>query len=137
MRSIFSRHGGSMAEPGAVAWQFERKGSIEVPRDVDEDVLMELATDAGAEDLATDEDGFTVTTAPGDLVAVRSALEAKGVTVSSAELTMVPTSTIEVADEGEAKRVLRLLEAIDDHDDVQGVHANVEIPEAVLAAYDG
>jgi YebC/PmpR family DNA-binding regulatory protein len=137
MRSIFSRNGGSMAEPGAVAWQFERKGSIEVDRDVDEDTLMELATDAGAEDLEADPDGFSVTTAPGDLATVREALEAKGVTVKSAELTMVPTTTIEVGDESEAKRVLRLMDAIDDHDDVQNVHANFDIPEAVLAGYDG
>jgi YebC/PmpR family DNA-binding regulatory protein len=137
MRSIFSRNGGSMAEPGAVAWQFERKGSIEVGRDVDEDTLMELATDAGAEDLEADPDGFSVTTAPGDLATVRGALEAKGVTVKNAELTMVPTTTIEVGDESEAKRVLRLMDAIDDHDDVQNVHANFDIPEAVLAAYDG
>jgi YebC/PmpR family DNA-binding regulatory protein len=137
MRSIFSRNGGSMAEPGAVAWQFERKGSIEVARDVDEDTLMELATDAGAEDLEADPDGFNVTTAPADLATVREALEAKGVTVKSAELTMVPTSTIEVLDEAEAKRVLRLMDAIDDHDDVQNVHSNFDIPEAVLAAYDG
>jgi YebC/PmpR family DNA-binding regulatory protein len=137
MRSIFSRNGGSMAEPGAVAWQFERKGSIEVPRDVDEDTLMELATDAGAEDLESDADGFSVTTAPGDLNAVRAALEAKGVTVRNAELTMLPTTTVEVAEESEAKKVLRLMDAIDDHDDVQNVHANFDIPEAVLAAYEG
>jgi YebC/PmpR family DNA-binding regulatory protein len=137
MRSIFSRNGGSMAEPGAVAWQFERKGSIEVGRDVDEDTLMELATDAGAEDLESDPDGFSVTTAPGDLATIREALEAKGVTVKNAELTMVPTTTIEVGDESEAKRVLRLMDAIDDHDDVQNVHANFDIPEAVLAAYEG
>ena len=137
MRSIFSRNGGSMAEPGAVAWQFERKGSIEVGRDVDEDTLMELATDAGAEDLEADPDGFSVTTAPGDLATVRAALEAKGVTVKNAELTMVPTTTIEVGDESEAKKVLRLMDAIDDHDDVQNVHANFDIPEAVLAAYEG
>jgi YebC/PmpR family DNA-binding regulatory protein len=137
IRSIFSRNGGSMAEPGAVAWQFERKGSLEVARDVDEDTLMELATDAGAVDLESDPDGFSVTTAPSDLAAVREALEAKGVTVKSAELTMLPTTTIEVAEEAEAKRVLRLMDAIDDHDDVQNVHANFDIPEAVLAAYEG
>jgi YebC/PmpR family DNA-binding regulatory protein len=137
MRSIFSRHGGSMAEPGAVAWQFERKGSIEVARDVDEDTLMELATDAGAEDLEPDADGFSVTTGPGDLAAVREALEDKGVPVRSAELTMVPTSSVMVSDEAEAKKVLRLLDAIDDHDDVQTVYSNFDIPEAVLAAYDG
>jgi YebC/PmpR family DNA-binding regulatory protein len=137
MRSLFSRNGGSMAEPGAVAWQFERKGAIEVGRDVDEDRLMELATDAGAEDLESDQDGFSITTAPGDLAAVREALEAQGVAVKNAELTMVPTATIAITDDGEAKKVLRLMDAIDDHDDVQNVHANFDIPEAVLASYDG
>jgi YebC/PmpR family DNA-binding regulatory protein len=137
MRSLFSKNGGSMAEPGAVAWQFERKGLIEVARDVDEDRLMELATDAGAEDMETDSDGFSITTAPGDLASVREALEAAGVTVKSAELTMLPTATVEIRDDGDAKRVLRLMDAIDDHDDVQSVHANFDIPESVLAAYDG
>jgi len=137
IRSIFTRNGGNMAEPGAVAWQFERKGEIEVGRDMDEDTLMEIASDAGAEDLNGDADGFTVTTAPGDLAAVREALEHKGIEVRAAELTMVPTSVVAVADEGEARRVLRLMDAIDDHDDVQAVHANFDIPEAVLVAYEG
>lgn len=126
-----------MAEPGAVAWQFERKGMIEVPRDMDEDRLMELATDAGAEDLETDADGFSITTAPGDLAAVRESLEANGVQVKNAELTMVPTATVEIRDDAEAKKVLRMMDAIDDHDDVQNVHSNFDIPESVLAAYDG
>jgi len=137
IRSIFTRNGGNMAEPGAVAWQFERKGEIEVGRDMDEDTLMEIAGDAGAEDLNGDADGFIVTTAPGDLAAVREALEHKGIEVRAAELTMVPTSVVAVADEGEARRVLRLMDAIDDHDDVQAVHANFDIPEAVLVAYEG
>ena len=137
IRSIFTRNGGNMAEPGAVAWQFERKGEIEVGRDMDEDTLMEIAVDAGAEDLNGDADGFTVTTAPGDLAAVREALEHKGIEVRASELTMVPTSVVAVADEGEARRVLRLMDAIDDHDDVQAVHANFDIPEAVLVAYEG
>jgi transcriptional/translational regulatory protein YebC/TACO1 len=98
---------------------------------------MELATDAGAEDMETDSDGFSITTAPGDLASVREALEAAGVTVKSAELTMLPTATVEIRDDGDAKRVLRLMDAIDDHDDVQSVHANFDIPESVLAAYDG
>jgi YebC/PmpR family DNA-binding regulatory protein len=137
MRSLFSRNGGSMAEPGAVAWQFERKGVIEVARTIDEERLMELASEAGAEDLETDDDGFSVTTAPGDLASVRESLEAQGVTVRSAELTMVPTSTIEITDDDDAKRVLRLMDAIDDHDDVQAVHSNFDVPESVLAAYEG
>jgi YebC/PmpR family DNA-binding regulatory protein len=137
IRSLFSRHGGSMAEPGAVAWQFERKGRLEVDRDVDEDRLMELATDAGAEDLASDADGFEVTTAPQDLAKVRDALESAGITVRSAELTMVPVSAIAIDDEGEARKVLRLMDAIDDLDDVQNVHANFDVPDAVLASYEG
>lgn len=137
IRSVFSRNGGSMAEPGAVAWQFERKGRIEVERDVDEDRLMELAIGAGAEDMETDPDGFAITTAPHDLAAVREALEAAGISVRSAELTMLPTTTIEIDDESEARKVLHLMDAIDDHDDVQNVHANFDVPDAVLAAYEG
>jgi YebC/PmpR family DNA-binding regulatory protein len=137
IRSLFSRNGGSMAEPGAVAWQFERKGRIEVDRAVDEDRLMEVATDAGAEDMETDPDGYAVLTAPQDLAAVREAIEAAGVAVRSAELTMVPTTTIEIDDESEARRILHLMDAIDDHDDVQNVHANFDVPESVLAAYGG
>jgi YebC/PmpR family DNA-binding regulatory protein len=137
IRSLFSRTGGSMAEPGAVAWQFERKGRIEVDRAADEDKLMELATDAGAEDMETDPDGYSITTSPQDLARVRDALEGAGFTVRSGELTMVPTSTIRIEDESEAKRILQLMDAIDDHDDVQNVHANFDMPEAVLAAYEG
>jgi YebC/PmpR family DNA-binding regulatory protein len=137
MRSLFSKNGGSMAEPGAVSWQFERKGAIEVARDVDEEKLMELVTDAGAEDLEADPDGFSITTAPTELMSVRESLEAAGVKVKNAELTMLPTTTVAVADESEAKKILRLMDAIDDHDDVQNVHANFDIPEAVLAAWEG
>jgi YebC/PmpR family DNA-binding regulatory protein len=137
IRSLFARSGGSMAEPGAVAWQFERKGRIEVDAGIDEDRLMELATDAGAEDLATEPEGFEVTTAPQDLGSVREALEGSGVKVRSAELTMVPTSSIEIDDETEARKVLRLMDSIDDLDDVQNVHANFDMPDEVLAAYEG
>jgi YebC/PmpR family DNA-binding regulatory protein len=137
IRSLFTRNGGSMAEPGAVAWQFERKGRIEVGTGTDEDSLMELATDAGAEDMAAEPDGFEVTTAPQDLGSVREALESAGVAVRSAELTMVPTSTIEIDDEVEGRKVLRLMDAIDDLDDVQNVYANFDMPDAVLAAYEG
>ncbi len=137
IRSLFSRTGGSMAEPGAVAWQFERKGRLEIDRDADEDKLMELATDAGAEDMETDPDGYSITTSPQDLAKVRDALEGAGFKVRSGELTMLPTSTIRIEDESEAKKILHLMDAIDDHDDVQNVHANFDMPESVLAAYDG
>jgi len=137
IRNIFSKNGGSMAEPGAVSWQFERKGIIAVPRTFGEDRVMEVATEAGAEDLADEGERWVVTTAPHDLMAVRSGLEDAGLEPGVSELTMVPTTTVEVVAESEAKRVLRLIEALDDHDDVQNVYANFDIPEAVLASYEG
>jgi transcriptional/translational regulatory protein YebC/TACO1 len=126
-----------MAEPGAVSWQFEREGVIELSRDLDEDQIMEVALEAGAENLRDEGERWVLTSAPSDLFAVKSALEAAGLTPLSAELTMEPTSTVEISDEVEAKKILRLLEAIDDHDDVQAVHANYDIPDKVLAGFDG
>ena len=137
VRNLFSRNGGSMAEPGAVSWQFERKGLVELPRDLSEDRIMEVAMEAGAEDLSDDGEHWVLTCAPHDLAALRAALETAGLGVDSAELSLVPTSTVPVTDEAEAKRILRLLEGIDDHDDVQAVHANYDIPDAVLAGFDG
>ncbi len=137
IRNLFNKNGGSMAEPGAVSWQFERKGLISLPRNLDEDQIMEAAMEAGAEDLTDEDDHWVVTCSPTDLAAVRAALEGAGLMPTSSDLSMVPTSTIEVKDEGEAKRVLRLIEALDDHDDVQNVYANFDIPDSVMAAYDG
>ncbi|MGH9018176.1 MAG: YebC/PmpR family DNA-binding transcriptional regulator [Acidimicrobiales bacterium] len=134
VRNIFTRNGGSMAEPGAVSWQFERKGVIELPRALDEDKVMELAMESGAEDLSDDGDRWVVTAAPSDLISVREGLEAAGMTIESAEPAMVPTTTVPVAEEGEARRILRLLEALDDHDDVQNVWSNFDMPDEVLAA---
>ncbi len=126
-----------MAEPGAVSWQFERKGVIAVPRSFDEERVLEVAMEAGAEDLADEGERWLVTSAPADLMAVHAALEEAGLEPGSSELTMVPTSTVEVPVESEAKRVLRLIEALDDHDDVQNVYANFDIPDEVMAAYEG
>jgi YebC/PmpR family DNA-binding regulatory protein len=137
IRNIFNKNGGNMAEPGAVSWQFERKGAIALDRSLDEDAIMEVAVEAGAEDLSDEGERWLVTCAPTDLAAVRTTLEEAGLAPGAGELTMVPTTTIEVADEGEAKRVLRLVEALDDHDDVQNVYANFDIPDAVMAAYEG
>ena len=134
VRNIFSRNGGSTAEPGAVSWQFARKGQIELPRRWEEDSIMEVALDAGAEDLSDEGEHWVLTTAAADLGAVRDALDAAGMTPDSAELAMVATTTVPVAEEGEAKRVLRLLEALDDLDDVQSVWSNFDIPDEILAA---
>ncbi|HXQ58600.1 MAG TPA: YebC/PmpR family DNA-binding transcriptional regulator [Acidimicrobiales bacterium] len=134
VRNVFSRSGGSMAEPGAVSWQFERKAVIELPRSLDEDKVMEVAMEAGAEDLSDDGDHWVVTAAPTDLSAVRQGLEAAGMTVDSAEPAMVPTTTVPVTEVGEARQVLRLLEALDDHDDVQNVWSNFDMPDDVMAA---
>ncbi len=137
VRNLFSKNGGSMAEPGAVSWQFERKGVIELARSLDEERVLEVAMEAGAEDLSDEGDRWLVTTAPGDLMAVRGALEEAGLPPTASELSMVPTSTVAVTADSESKRVLRLIEALEDHDDVQNVYANFDIPEAVMAAFDG
>jgi len=137
VRNLFSKNGGSMAEPGAVAWQFERKGILAFDRGLDEDLLLEASLEAGAENLGDEGDHWAVTCAPGDLLSVRDALAEQGFTATSAEPSLVPTSTVPVTDEGEAKKLLRLLESIDDHDDVQGVHANADIPDEILAAFEG
>jgi YebC/PmpR family DNA-binding regulatory protein len=137
IRNLFSRNGGAMAEPGSVSWQFERKGVIAVPRTYDEERILEVAMEVGAEDLTDEEERWMVTSAPSDLAAVRSALEEAGLEPGAAELTMVPTTTVEVTSEAEAKRVLRLIEALDDHDDVQNVYANFDIPDEIMAAYEG
>ena len=104
---------------------------------VDEDELMLAAAEGGAEDVELDGSSFQVTCAPEELAAVRAAVEAAGFTVDSAELTMIPSTTVEVGDEGTAKQVLRLMDALEENDDVQEVYANFDIPERVLEAVAG
>lgn len=137
LRNIFTRNGGSLSEPGAVSWQFDRKGVIELDRSLEEEAIMEAALEAGAEDVSDAGEHWQVVSAPGDLPAVRSALEAAGMAPASAGLVMAPSTSVEVTEPGEAQRVLRLLEAIDDHDDVQNVYANCDLPDEVLAARAG
>lgn len=134
MRSIFSKNGGSMAEPGAVAWQFERKGIITLDRSLDEDELMMVALEHGAEDLADEGDTWRLTCEPTDLNGLRDALESSGIEFENADLTMLPTSTVEITDASDAKAVLRLIDALDDNDDVQDVFANFDMPDEVLQA---
>jgi YebC/PmpR family DNA-binding regulatory protein len=134
IKNIFSRNGGSFAEPGAVSWQFERRGVVLVDRSADEDELTLAAADAGAEDVQDLGDAWQVTTPPTDLHAVRTAIEAAGFTVKSSDLTMIPTTSVALAEEGPAKSVLRLMDALEDHDDVEAVYANFDIPDSVLEA---
>ncbi len=135
VRHIFAKADGNLAEAGAVAWLFERKGVILVDAEaVDEDDLTLAAADAGAEDVVEEGSSYRVTCAPEELTAVREALEGAGIGIESAQPTMVPKTTIEVADESAARKVLRLMDALDDNDDVQDVYANFDIPERVLEA---
>jgi YebC/PmpR family DNA-binding regulatory protein len=135
VRHVFTKNDGNLGTAGAVAWQFERKGVILVEgAGADEDELTLAAADAGAEDVLPDGSGFQVTTAPDELGAVRASLETAGVAIESAELTMVPKTTVEVADDAVARKLLRLVDALEDNEDVQGVYANFDISEQVLEA---
>jgi YebC/PmpR family DNA-binding regulatory protein len=135
VRHLFAKHGGNLGENGCVSWVFDRKGTILVPRgeDLDEDRVMELVLEAEAEDFdADDQDYYRISTAAEDLHRVKDHLEERGVTVEAAMLEMEPSSTTRV--EGKpAQQVLRLLEAFDDHEDVQNVWANFDIDDEILA----
>ena len=133
VRSIFSKHGGKLGTSGSVAYLFERKGIILVPQDsTDEDELMELALEAGAEDVAEQENDYRVVTTPEDFTAVREAMGAAEITFENAEITMVPQNSIDL-DAGTAKQTLRLIDALEENDDVQEVYANFDISEEVMA----
>ena len=132
IRSLLSKNGGSLAEPGAVAWQFERKGVIVLDRSIDEDELMMVALDAGAEDLTDEGDTWRLTCEPTDLNGLRDALEGGEVKFESADLTMLATQTVELDSEADAKAVLKLIDILDDNDDVEGVHANFDIPDDIM-----
>jgi YebC/PmpR family DNA-binding regulatory protein len=135
VRHLFAKYDGNLGTTGAVAWQFERKGVILVPAaGVDEDALVLAAADAGAEDVELDGSSFVVTCAPETLTAVRAAVEDAGFTLESSELAMVPKVTVAVGDEGAARKLVRLVEGLEEAEDVQDVYANFDIPEAVLEA---
>jgi len=137
IKHLLSKNGGNIAEPGAVSWQFDRKGLVEVQGPLDEDQLLEWVLEAGGENFAEQGGNFVVTTEPHEVGAVRDALEGFGLKVLSADLTLVPQNLIAVDEEGEAKKVLRLMDAIDDHDDVQNVYANFDISDEILANFEG
>ncbi|MGH3033154.1 MAG: YebC/PmpR family DNA-binding transcriptional regulator [Gaiellaceae bacterium] len=135
VRHVFAKNDGNLGTSGAVAWLFERKGVILVPAEgVDEDELMLAAAEGGAEDVGAEGSSLQVTCAPDDLAAVRAALDAAGIAVESAELTMLPKTTVAIEDEGTAKKLLRLMDALEENDDVQAVYANFDIPEGILEA---
>jgi YebC/PmpR family DNA-binding regulatory protein len=138
VRHLFAKNDGNLGTSGAVAWLFERRGVAMVAADgVDEDELMLAAAEGGADDIERDGSSFQVTSAPESLSAVREAIEAAGFTIESVDVTMVPKTTVAVEDESAAKKIVRLMDALEDNDDVQDVYANFDIPERVLEAVAG
>ena len=133
VRHFFAKSGGNLGESGCVAWMFDKKGSIVIDREgVDEEELMEIAIEAGAEDVIEEESTFQILTEPDDFNAVVEALEAKGITYAEAAISMVPKNTVEVTDEKTARSLLKLLDNLEDNDDVQKVHANFDIADDLM-----
>jgi YebC/PmpR family DNA-binding regulatory protein len=135
VRHAFTKHGGNLGTTGAVAWQFERRGVVLVSAGgADEESVLIAAAEGGADDVELDGSSFVVTSAPESLSALRRALEDGGFTVESVELAMVPKTTVAVSDESVARRIVKLVEGLEDTEDVQDVYANFDIPEEVLEA---
>ncbi len=132
IRSLLTKNGGSLAEPGAVAWQFERKGIVKVAKSADEDDVMMVGLDNGAEDLEDLEEVWQVTCEPTDVNPLRAALEEAGLEVVESDTTMMPTNTVPLSDVSAVKSIMNLVEILDDSDDVQDVHSNVDIDDDVL-----
>jgi YebC/PmpR family DNA-binding regulatory protein len=138
LRSLLTKQGGSSAGAGSVSWLFQKQGLIVLSaKGLDEDRLTEVIVEAGGEDLKVEGDQASVTTTPQTFEAVKQALRQEGFAWDSAELTMIPSSTVRVADAAQAKALLGLLDALEDHDDVQHVYANFDIPDALLAEHAG
>jgi YebC/PmpR family DNA-binding regulatory protein len=138
VRHVFAKNDGNLGGSGAVSWLFERRGLILVNADgVDEDELTLAAAEGGADDVSLDGSSFQIVGPPESVATVREALERAGFTVEAAELTMVPKTTVQVASENDAKKILRLIDQLEDNDDVQDVYANFDIPEQVLEAVAG
>ena len=132
VRSAFTKFGGAMAEPGAVSWQFSRRGVILVDGKADEDTVMAAAIDAGADDVERDGDSWKVLTDSSVVWDVKDALESAGIVVQSGESTMVSSTTIEVTDKDDARNILRIMDMLEDNDDVQDVYANFDIAESIM-----
>ena len=133
LRNIFSKKSGNLAGAGSVSWMFSKKGYILVGKNQSkEEELMGLILEAGAEDMKSSDNNYEITTAVQDLEPVKQALKQKGIIPQVAEMTMVPSSTIKVTEANQAKQILALIEALEDHDDVQQVYANFDIPDTIL-----
>jgi YebC/PmpR family DNA-binding regulatory protein len=134
VRSLFTRAGGNLAEPGAVSFLFSRRGQVLLDAGASEDAVMASGLDHGLEDVEVGDAEVVAWCASGDVGRLRAALESAGLAVTGAGTTMVPTTSVRIEDPGEVDRVLRLLDALEDHDDVQDVHANLDADDEVLAA---
>lgn len=137
IRYIFSRNGGSLGETGCVAWMFDRKGRMLIDMEGrDEDEMMLMALEAGADDFSSDGEEGEVITSTDALETVRNAFVAAGIEPTSAEIAMIPQNTVEITDAGQAQTMLRLIEALEDNDDVQNVYANFDIPDEIMEQLD-
>ena len=133
LRNIFSKRGGNLGESGCVGWMFEQKGLVQIPADkTDEDSVMMTTMDAGAEDIKVEDDTINVYCQPADLQKVRDALSEAGIEYTSSEATMIPNNTVEIGDANEAGKLLRLMDALDDLDDVQQAYANFDISDEIM-----
>jgi len=138
VRHIFAKHGGNLGEPGSVAWMFEKKGIMTVEKtSIDEDALMDVALEAGAEDLEDQGDSWEVRTSPREFETVRSKIEEAGIVLADAKVDMVPRNLVEIQDQRQAEQVLKLMDALEDNDDVQNVYANFDIPDEILERLEG
>jgi len=133
VRSLFSKFGGAMAEPGAVGWQFTRRGIVNVSREVSEDAVMTAALEAGVDDIVDESDSWRILCDPADVFEVKAALESAGIAVNSATTTMLSSMSIQVQDAADARAVLRIMDELDENDDVQDVYANFDISEEMMA----
>ena len=137
IRHIFDRGGGKLGTDGSVSWMFERKGVIFVDAaEYDEDEIMAVAIEAGADDVIAEGDSYEIRCEPADFMAVRAALEQAGIRYSSAEMTMIPKTTVQL-NEADARKTLKLLDALEDNDDVQEVYSNFDIPDQVMQSLAG
>jgi len=138
MRYIFSRNGGTLGETGCVSWLFDRKGIIYVKgENLDEDELLLTCLDAGAEDMTKTEEGYSISTDPSSIPEVRDALEKAGYHVVKTEIDMIPKTTVSITSSEDAAKILKLIDALEDHDDVQKVYANFDIPDDILEGMAG